>query len=76
MACHSVDPTNKVGPSLQNVVGRPVATVEGFRYSMTELAPHIQKIGTRGAEATRKAEKKQKLDKTEAKFKVDPKLKH
>ncbi|MDF1634740.1 cytochrome c family protein [Mycoplana sp. MJR14] len=38
MACHSVDPTNKVGPSLQNVVGRPVATVEGFRYSKAMVA--------------------------------------
>ena len=34
MACHTVaDKTNKVGPHLVGVVGRKVATVEGFSYS-------------------------------------------
>jgi cytochrome c len=34
MACHSVaDKTNKVGPYLLGVVGRPVATAEGYNYS-------------------------------------------
>jgi cytochrome c2 len=33
-ACHSLAPgENKVGPSLHGVVGRPVASVEGFSYS-------------------------------------------
>ena len=31
-ACHSLD-TNRVGPMHHGVVGRPVASVEGFRYS-------------------------------------------
>ena len=34
LSCHSVaDKTNKVGPYLRGVVGRPAATVEGFAYS-------------------------------------------
>jgi cytochrome c len=33
-ACHSATkPTNKVGPSLMGVVGRPIATYAGFKYS-------------------------------------------
>lgn len=33
-ACHSVaDKANKVGPYLTGVVGRPVATAEGYSYS-------------------------------------------
>ncbi|MCM2473040.1 cytochrome c family protein [Rhizobium sp. CG5] len=39
-ACHTAtEAKNKVGPSLMGVVGRPVATVEGFKYSkaMTEF---------------------------------------
>lgn len=34
-SCHSVDPsgTNKVGPGLYGIVGRPVAAHEGFNYS-------------------------------------------
>lgn len=32
--CHSLEAgKNKVGPSLAGVVGRPAATVEGFKYS-------------------------------------------
>lgn len=34
MACHTAtEPTNRVGPSLQGIVGRAVATAEGFKYS-------------------------------------------
>lgn len=34
MACHTATaPTNRVGPSLQNLIGRPVATAENFKYS-------------------------------------------
>ena len=32
-ACHKVDGTNATGPHLDGVVGRPVASVEGFGYS-------------------------------------------
>ncbi len=33
-ACHTAtEPKNKVGPYLGTVIGRPVATYEGFRYS-------------------------------------------
>ena len=32
-ACHTVDAGNRVGPSLAGIVGRAVASVEGFRYS-------------------------------------------
>jgi cytochrome c len=34
MACHTATaPTNRVGPSLQGLMGRPVATAENFKYS-------------------------------------------
>ena len=34
MACHTVsDKTNKVGPHLVGIVGRPVASVEDYKYS-------------------------------------------
>jgi cytochrome c len=34
MACHTVnDKTNKVGPHLVGIVGRPVASVDGYSYS-------------------------------------------
>jgi cytochrome c len=34
MACHTVsEKTNKVGPHLVGIVGRPVASVEGYAYS-------------------------------------------
>ena len=34
MACHTAnDKTNKVGPHLVGIVGRPVASVEGYKYS-------------------------------------------
>ncbi|MDI7860821.1 cytochrome c family protein [Rhizobiaceae bacterium n13] len=40
-ACHTAtEPKNKVGPSLMGIVGRPVATVEGFNYS-----PAMKKFG-------------------------------
>lgn len=40
-ACHSVkDATNKIGPYLKGVVGRPIASAEGYNYSnaMKEFA--------------------------------------
>ncbi len=34
MACHYIDKDKtKVGPTLQNVVGRPAASVKGYHYS-------------------------------------------
>lgn len=34
MACHTATaPTNRVGPSLQGLIGRPVASAEGYNYS-------------------------------------------
>ena len=38
--CHTTEQVNRVGPSLAGVVGRPVATAEGYRYSraMTDFA--------------------------------------
>ena len=39
MACHTAsDKTNKVGPHLVGVVGRPVASVEGYKYSESMTA--------------------------------------
>ncbi len=41
MACHSAtEPKNKVGPHLVGIVGKPVASVEGYKYSpaMTAFA--------------------------------------
>jgi cytochrome c2 len=39
MACHTVnDKTNKVGPHLVGIVGRPVAAVEGYKYSDDMIA--------------------------------------
>ncbi|TPE53942.1 c-type cytochrome [Amaricoccus solimangrovi] len=32
-ACHKIDGSNAVGPHLENVVGRPVGSVDGFSYS-------------------------------------------
>lgn len=32
-ACHTVETGNRVGPTLAGIVGRPVASVDGFRYS-------------------------------------------
>ena len=32
-ACHKLDGNNAVGPHLDGVVGRPVASIEGFSYS-------------------------------------------
>ncbi len=38
-ACHVVDSDkNKVGPSLQGVMGRKAGTVEGFKYSKAMIA--------------------------------------
>lgn len=38
-ACHDVDKgENRVGPTLKGLVGRPVASVEGFKYSEDMLA--------------------------------------
>lgn len=32
-ACHTIDGANRVGPTLADIVGRPVASAEGFKYS-------------------------------------------
>ena len=38
-ACHTVEPgKRKPGPHLQNIVGRPAASVEGFKYSRAMTA--------------------------------------
>ncbi|MGF1446028.1 MAG: c-type cytochrome [Pikeienuella sp.] len=38
-ACHVVDKEqNRVGPHLVGLIGRPVASIEGFRYSKAMLA--------------------------------------
>ncbi|TAA58942.1 cytochrome c family protein [Shinella sp. JR1-6] len=31
--CHSVEPVNRVGPTLAGIVGRPVASVADYEYS-------------------------------------------
>jgi cytochrome c len=31
--CHSVEPVNRVGPTLAGIVGRPVASVTDYEYS-------------------------------------------
>lgn len=44
LACHDfAKPTNKTGPHLIGVIGRPVASVEGFKYSeaMTAYAVKV-----------------------------------
>ncbi|MBP1853349.1 c-type cytochrome [Rhizobium halophytocola] len=39
MACHTAtEPKNKVGPTLMGVVGRPVASVDGYSYSKAMAA--------------------------------------
>jgi cytochrome c len=38
-ACHTVD-TNRLGPKIQGVVGRPVASAAGYTYS-----PALKKLG-------------------------------
>src|SRR5687767_10832231 len=39
MACHTVEGTaKKLGPSLQGIVGRKAASVEGYKYSEAMLA--------------------------------------
>jgi cytochrome c len=45
-SCHSVaDKTNKAGPYLQGVVGRPVATAEGYAY----YSEAMKALGATGA---------------------------
>jgi cytochrome c len=39
-ACHSLD-ANRIGPMHRGVVGRPVASVDGFRYSQALSAQHF-----------------------------------
>jgi cytochrome c len=39
-ACHSLD-ANRVGPMHRGVMGRPVASVQGFRYSEALLAQSL-----------------------------------
>ncbi|MAY63622.1 MAG: cytochrome c family protein [Rhizobiales bacterium] len=42
-ACHAVDGKNKVGPHLDGIIGRPVASVEDYKYSkaMEEHAAEV-----------------------------------
>jgi cytochrome c len=51
ISCHSVDPaeTNLPGPNLFGVVGRPIASLPGFRYTgaLKDFA-HAQKVWTAG----------------------------
>lgn len=43
-ACHTADePKNKVGPTLQGVVGRAAGAVDGFKYS-----PAMKEAGEKG----------------------------
>lgn len=37
-ACHALDGKNRVGPHLDGVIDRPVASVEGFKYSKAMAA--------------------------------------
>lgn len=37
-ACHTIDGPNRVGPNLTGIVGRSVASVEGFKYSKAMTA--------------------------------------
>jgi len=39
-ACHSIEAKDGTGPHLNGVVGRPIATVEGFAYSDSMAAHH------------------------------------
>jgi cytochrome c len=44
VACHeATKPTNKLGPHMIGVVGRPVASIEGFKYSEAMTA-HATKV--------------------------------
>jgi cytochrome c len=44
-ACHSAtEPTNRVGPSLMGLIGRPVATYPGYSYSAAMTAFGAGKI--------------------------------
>jgi len=40
LGCHEIGPEgrNKVGPHLNEIIGRPAASIEGFRYSHTMVA--------------------------------------
>lgn len=41
-ACHSIEAgTNKVGPSLHGLVGRPSGSIEGFNYSDAMKNAHL-----------------------------------
>jgi cytochrome c len=41
LACHTVDKSNGMGPSLAGVVGRPAASIPEFRYSRAMRNAHI-----------------------------------
>lgn len=52
-ACHTAtEPVNKVGPSLMGVVGRPVATAEGYSYSAAMTAFGAGKVWDEAALST------------------------
>ena len=53
MVCHTAtEPANKVGPSLQNLIGRPVASIEGFKYSKAMKEYGAGKVWDEAALAT------------------------
>ena len=46
VACHSVkDAANKTGPHLKGIIGRPVASVAGFKYS-NQMLEYAKTAGT------------------------------
>lgn len=50
-ACHAVDePKNKVGPHLVDIIDRPMASVEGYKYS-NAMVEHAAEVPTWTVEA-------------------------
>ncbi|OCW59185.1 c-type cytochrome [Hoeflea olei] len=50
-ACHTAtEDKNKIGPTLMGIVGRPVASIEGFKYS-DAMKKHAEEVPTWTEEA-------------------------